>query len=231
LPRPHIAILGLLCAGACATAATAGGQPAPPSLIVRPAQLLGHTVRLHGTLAARQAGRTVLVQRQAADGTWAQTAQAVVARDGSFLARWRAREMGHYAVRATTAGATSRAASLALTANLVVYRLARATWYGPRFYGKPTACGETMSRTLLGVAHRSLPCGTPVEVMYHGQALTVPVVDRGPFTHGIGYDLTSATAQALGMAGTSNVGVIPHRGEQMAPPPPFGSTGGVPSVP
>ena len=105
------------------------------------------------------------------------------------------------------------------------------SWYGPGLIGHGTACGKTLTRTLLGVAHRSLPCGTPVEVMYHGQALTVPVVDRGPFTHGIGYDLTSATAQALGMAGTSNVGVIPHRGEQMAPPPPFGSTGGVPSVP
>jgi peptidoglycan lytic transglycosylase len=229
LPRSHTAILGLLCAAACTTAATASGQTAPPSLTVRPAQLLGHTVRLHGTLSPGDAGRTVLVQRQAADGTWAQTATAVVADDGTFLARWRARQMGHYEVRATMAGATSRAAGLALTANLAVYRPARATFFGPHFYGKPTACGETMSRTLLGVAHRSLPCGTPVEVMYHGQSITVPVVDRGPFTRGVRFDLTSATAQALGMTGTSTVGVIPHRGEEMAPPPPFGSTGGVPA--
>ena len=54
-----------------------------------------------------------------------------------------------------------------------------------------------MSRTLLGVAHKTLPCGTQVAVLYKGRRITVPVVDRGPFRHGTNYDLTAATAQAL----------------------------------
>ena len=37
-----------------------------------------------------------------------------------------------------------------------------ASYYGPGFYGNRTACGQTMSTTLQGVAHRTLPCGTPL---------------------------------------------------------------------
>jgi rare lipoprotein A len=33
-------------------------------------------------------------------------------------------------------------------------------------------------------------------------------VDRGPFAHGASYDLTSATAQALGMTVTSRLGAV-----------------------
>ena len=55
-----------------------------------------------------------------------------------------------------------------------------------------------MSHALLGVAHRTLPCGTPVSVFFGGKAITVPVIDRGPFANGARYDLTSATAQVVG---------------------------------
>ncbi len=81
------------------------------------------------------------------------------------------------------------------------------TWYGPGFYGRRTACGRTMSPSLLGVAHKTLPCGTRVTVFFAGRAITVPVVDRGPFVEGVAYDLTSATAHALGFAGRATVGV------------------------
>ena len=69
-----------------------------------------------------------------------------------------------------------------------------------------------MSHALLGVAHRTLPCGTPVAVFFAGKAITVPVVDRGPFANGARYDLTSAVAQAVGMTETSTIGVVPQRG-------------------
>src|SRR4029078_8462287 len=36
------------------------------------------------------------------------------------------------------------------------------SWCGPGFYGKRAACGVAMTRGLIGVAHRSLPCGTRV---------------------------------------------------------------------
>ena len=35
-------------------------------------------------------------------------------------------------------------------------------WYGPGFYGKRTACGYALTQSIVGVAHRTLPCGTKV---------------------------------------------------------------------
>ena len=73
-----------------------------------------------------------------------------------------------------------------------------ASWYGPGFYGNRTACGQTYSPAILGVAHRTLPCGTLVTLTYGGRSVTVPVIDRGPFVSGRTLDLSYATKLALG---------------------------------
>jgi peptidoglycan hydrolase-like protein with peptidoglycan-binding domain len=80
-----------------------------------------------------------------------------------------------------------------------------ATWYGPGFYGKRTACGQTMSTKLRGVAHRTLPCGTPVVLSFRGRFITVPVVDRGPYTAPFVLDLTAGAAQVLGFSGSGAI--------------------------
>jgi rare lipoprotein A (peptidoglycan hydrolase) len=86
------------------------------------------------------------------------------------------------------------------------HRTAIATWFGPGFYGQRTACGQTLTPTVIGVAHRTLPCGTLVKVVYNGRALTVPVLDRGPYSHiGADWDLTSGAAQALGITETVRI--------------------------
>ena len=74
------------------------------------------------------------------------------------------------------------------------------SWYGPSFYGKRTACGLAMTRELLGVAHRTLPCGTLVTFRNpaNGRTLTLPVVDRGPYVSGRDWDLTGGACLALG---------------------------------
>jgi rare lipoprotein A len=237
LRRPIATLSAFVC---CAAAATASAQtPAPtgvPTLYTRPGELLGHTLRFRGALPVDQAGRTLLVQRQEPDGSWTQTATTVVAADGSFLARWRTDEIGSFTVRAIVAGPQAQTADASTpTTSVTVYRPARATWFGPGFYGKHTACGQVMSHALLGVAHRTLPCGTPVALFFGGKSITVPVIDRGPFANGAHYDLTSAVAQALGMTETSTVGVVPQRGAQMAPPAPapspYAGTGGVTPTP
>ena len=73
-----------------------------------------------------------------------------------------------------------------------------ASYYGPGFYGRRTACGQTMTTTLQGVAHRTLACGTPVTLRYGANTVTVPVVDRGPQILSREFDLTYATKLALG---------------------------------
>ena len=74
------------------------------------------------------------------------------------------------------------------------------SWYGPEFYGKRTACGLAMTRELLGVAHRSLPCGTLITFRNpaNGRTLTLPVVDRGPYVYSRQWDLTGGACLALG---------------------------------
>jgi rare lipoprotein A (peptidoglycan hydrolase) len=71
-----------------------------------------------------------------------------------------------------------------------------ATWYGPGFFGNRTACGNTLTRSAFGIAHRTMPCGTLVHVTYRGRAIAVRVIDRGPYS-GAKVDLTSATKSYL----------------------------------
>lgn len=81
------------------------------------------------------------------------------------------------------------------------------SWYGPGFYGKGTACGYTLTEGLLGVAHRTLPCGTLVTFRNprNGLQITVPVVDRGPYVAGRTWDLTGGACSAIAHCWTGPV--------------------------
>jgi rare lipoprotein A len=82
-----------------------------------------------------------------------------------------------------------------------VYRWANASWYGPGLYGNPLGCGGTLSAGRIGVAHRSLPCGSRLTLRHRGRTVRVRVIDRGPYVGGREYDLTAATAQRLRFRG------------------------------
>ncbi len=68
-------------------------------------------------------------------------------------------------------------------------------------YGLGLACGGLLGRHQLGVAHKTAPCGTLITFTYGGRSITVPVIDRGPYIAGREWDLTGATAEALGFPG------------------------------
>jgi rare lipoprotein A (peptidoglycan hydrolase) len=80
-----------------------------------------------------------------------------------------------------------------------------ASWYGPGFYGNETACGETLSKQTVGVAHRTLPCGTKVVFFANGNWAKAQVIDRGPFVKGVSWDLTGALAEQLEVTYTEKV--------------------------
>jgi len=86
-----------------------------------------------------------------------------------------------------------------------VYREALASWYGPGFYGRRTGCGGTLGYSQLGVAHKSLPCGTKITLRHNGRRVRVPVIDRGPYAGAREYDLTAATARKLGFRGHGGI--------------------------
>lgn len=73
------------------------------------------------------------------------------------------------------------------------------SFYGPGFYGSRTACGLAYTTELLGVANRTLPCGTLVTIRNpaNGRTITVPVIDRGPYVSGRTWDLSGAACVAL----------------------------------
>lgn len=68
-------------------------------------------------------------------------------------------------------------------------------------YGLPIACGGVLHVPELGVANKTLPCGTQVIFVYGGRAIKVPVLDRGPYIAGREWDLTGAAAEALHFPG------------------------------
>jgi rare lipoprotein A len=86
-----------------------------------------------------------------------------------------------------------------------------ATWYGPGFAGKRTANGERFNPHAMTAAHRTLPFGTRVAVTNErtGRSVIVRVNDRGPFGRGLVIDLSKSSAQAIGMAGSAPVSLVP----------------------
>jgi rare lipoprotein A (peptidoglycan hydrolase) len=71
------------------------------------------------------------------------------------------------------------------------------SWYGPGLYGNGTACGQTLTKDLVGVAHRTLPCGTMVTFRYKGKTVSAPVIDRGPYVSGRTWDLSKGLCTLL----------------------------------
>jgi rare lipoprotein A (peptidoglycan hydrolase) len=102
----------------------------------------------------------------------------------------------------TPESTTSGGASLVFSSPM---RSAGATWYGPGLYGNGTACGQTLRPGTIGVAHRTLPCGTTVKLNYQGHSLVTRVIDRGPYSPGNDFDLTNGARLALGFEGVGQV--------------------------
>ncbi len=166
-------------------------------------------VSISGTVPASDAGDTVEVDQLPASpgASWVPVAVVHAASDGTFDATWHTKGAGQLTIRAVVQdGQASTAAASPPALSVTVYKRSIATLYGPGFYGHHTACGVVLRRRTIGVANRTLPCGTEVEVYYKGSVMTVPVIDRGPYAHHANWDLTMATGRALGMEGTAVIG-------------------------
>ena len=192
----------LACASAGLAADTGGAEYATNSGPATRHALLGNPVSFRGDA---RSGTKVAVQRFD-HGTWRTVATAVADRRGHYRAVWRTNHIGVFQLRTIPVDTTTvRASSVDAPIRLTVYKQAVATWFGRGLYGHKTACGQTLSPTLMGVAHRTLPCGTKVSFLYNGRTITVPVVDRGPFGKGIEWDLTTAASDALGFTAQGRV--------------------------
>ncbi len=147
------------------------------------------------------AGRIVTLQARGHHG-WRTIAGTHTGARGRYRLRYRPHHDGSELVRVRFVGDDADHGSLHRLGRLNVYRLAEASWYGG---GGSLACGGWLTSSTLGVASKTLPCGTRVTLRYRGRTLRVPVVDRGPYVAGREFDLTEATKRALGFEG---VGVV-----------------------
>lgn len=84
-----------------------------------------------------------------------------------------------------------------------------ASWYGPKFHGKPTATGEIYDMHDFTAAHKTLPLNSMLYVtnVENGKSLMVRLNDRGPFVGDRIIDLSQASAKALGITGLGTVRV------------------------
>lgn len=222
IPRSGLVVALLSASFALPAAALAGngGAPAPspvvdgqvdPSflLVTQPSLFVGGILEISGT-AADAANHQVDIQSRNATGAWQAVATTMADDKGSFGTAWEPQASGEYELRAAITGAqASDTTTASASRTIIVYGTARASWYGPGFYGKHTACGQRLRRTTVGIANRHLACGTQVAVTYRGKSMVVPVIDRGPYAHGIQWDLTAAAAKRLGVKVTSRIGVVP----------------------
>lgn len=168
--------------------------------------LAGRLAIVAGSLRARAAavplaGKLVELQLYA-HRRWRTVAETHTGARGRYRLRYRTRRIGSEPVRVRFTGdATDRGARRRL-ARLNVYRVVAASWYGG---GGSLACGGWLTSATLGVANKTLPCGTLVTLRYDGHKLRVPVIDRGPYVAGREFDLTEATKRTLGFEGVGDV--------------------------
>jgi len=181
------------------------------SLKAGPGVLLGRRQLATGTVPGLRGGDSVLLQRSDAAQGWVTLARGTAKAGGAVSIVWRADRSGKFRLRAVPGDAQAAQAGgdPAPVVPVTVYTTAIASEYGvtgPR--PGATACGVPLLATTLGVAHKTLPCGTRVEFFYRGRTVTVPVIDRGPYIAGREWDLTTAAARRLRFSGLDRVGSI-----------------------
>jgi rare lipoprotein A len=154
-----------------------------------------------GTLVPAVSGRTVALQALGDHG-WHTISRTRTTAGGRFRLRYVPRQTGSERVRVGFAGDATDLPTHRALGRMNVYRAAEASWYGG---GGSLACGGSLTSSTLGVANKTLPCGTLVTLRYRSRSVRVPVIDRGPYVQGREFDLTEATKQALGFGDTGAV--------------------------
>jgi len=201
-PAPALAPVGIF-----STAPTIVPSPVHTTLSVHRSELNvleNHRASVTGALKEAHEGRPgrVVALQELSRRHWRTLARTRTHAGGRFRLSFVAHRLGSERVRLRFTGdAYGRPAHRPL-GRLNVYRLAGASWYGG---GGGMACGGSLTSSTMGVANKTLPCGTLVTLRYNGHSIRVPVVDRGPYVAGRDFDLTEATKRALGFGDTGQV--------------------------
>lgn len=197
---------------------TSGAAGATPMLVesARKPQVKAKLVRTHsiGGLAIAAQGRVArtgrgkahvrLSVRAAGSRKWRTVDTANVLSGKKFTLKWKGDRPGRYMTRVSVRKFGQ--SDVDRTGRAWVFRKSYASYYGPGLYGGGLACGGRLSPSTVGVAHKTLPCGTRVTFsLGGGRVVTAPVIDRGPFVAGRDWDLTTGLKRKLGFGSTGTV--------------------------
>jgi rare lipoprotein A len=215
----------LTAAGVLGTSMSLGGAavaqtPAPPEasaaavrtdskLVVTAKRLnvrTGRAAVVRGVLRPAQSHRIVRLERLAG-GRWRQIDADLTDRSGRYALRYRSRVADTSRVRVRFGGDRTARPSKRRVGRLNVFRPALASWYGPGLYGNSLGCGGTLTPGTVGVAHKSLPCGSTVVLRKGARVVRARVIDRGPYSGAREFDLTQATKHRLGFGSVGTVWV------------------------
>jgi hypothetical protein len=155
--------------------------------------LVGGSVLVRGAVLPMIAVHRTVALEEDRGSRWVTVERVRTHRHGRYRLRLRPGAAGTIELRVLVTGAGTWVRHRLGTVN--VYRQAFASWYSG---GGALACGGTLTNSTLGVASKTLPCGTIVGLRLGRRAIRVPVVDRGPYVAGREFDLTPATKRALG---------------------------------
>jgi rare lipoprotein A len=158
----------------------------------------GREIEIRGRVAP--AGQREVVVR-----VGGQTKRTRTDRRGRFDVDWTPSGAGKYRVRAYAKRNPEAVGSKDRGGSVTAYRYAMASWYGPGFFGNRTACGQTLTTSTRGVAHKTLPCGTRLSIRHGSREVQVRVIDRGPYHGNREFDLTQATKNDLGFGSTGYI--------------------------
>jgi hypothetical protein len=197
---------------AAVSPATAAPSPAPargvtPTVTVgarfTPAQLRAavpstHPAVVGGKLLPAVAGRRVRLEGHTARG-WRTLGAGRTGARGGYRVSFSSAAADGQRLRMLFGGDRRNARAVRAAGRVAVLRPAQASWYND---AGTTACGFHAG---LGVANRTLPCGTKVTFSHAGHTVTATVDDRGPYVGGRDWDLNQSTAAALGFAGVGTV--------------------------
>jgi rare lipoprotein A len=159
--------------------------------------LSGETADIRGRLVPGLAGRTVQLDGRTGGG-WRKLATARTTGSGRFDLRY-VGGLGAKRLRVQFLGDAANGPAATPATLLTVYHPSGASTYDD---SGTTACGF---HATMGVANKTLACGTHVTITYGGHKVTAVVDDRGPFVDGRDWDLDQNTAAALGFDGVDTV--------------------------
>lgn len=163
--------------------------------------LSGSSMTATGSLRPRLGGAKVSLQLRSGR-RWVTVAHARTGARGRFALRYRPHRTGSWLVRVRYADGEGVQPATHRLGVLNAFHAADASWYGG---GGGLACGGELTSATMGVANKTLPCGTWLTLRYGSHNVRVQVIDRGPYVAGREFDLTEATKRALGFEG---VGVV-----------------------